>query len=122
MVPANSALVWLATLIFQQKYRGIFYSTERRSQSVSLYSLSAVSHARVGEEYGSIPVDIEVVREPDEVPVGFPRNRGRHAAALANDHQTVVRVGDVELAGLPVEPQTERPATEFLLLVLLPRR
>ena len=122
MVPANSALVGLATLSAEIQRR--FYSTEseRRSQSVLLCSLSAVSHARVSEEYGSIPMDIEVVREPDEVPVGFPRDGGRHAAALANDHQTVVRVGDVELAGLPVEPQTERPAAEFLLLVLLSRR
>lgn len=121
MVPANSALVWLATLSAEKQRR--LYSTERKNQSgVSLCSLSAVSHARVSEEHGPIAVDIEIVREPDEVAVGFPRDGGRHAAALANDHQTVVRVGDVELAGLPVEPQTQRPAAEFLLLVLLARR
>ena len=85
-------------------------------------SLSAVSHARVGEEHGAVPVDVEVVREPDQVPAGFPREGGRHAAAPADGHEPVVRVGDVELAGLPVEPQPERPATEFLLVVLLSRR
>lgn len=67
-------------------------------------------------------MDVEVVREVDRAPADFSRERGRHPAVRTDGHEPVVRVGDVELAGLAVKPQPERPAAPSLHLVLLLRR
>ena len=94
----------------------------RLSRAAILGSLSAVSRARVGEEYRAVSVNVEVVREVDRVPAGLPREGGCHATAFTDGHEPVVRVCDEEVAGLSVEPQPERPATPLLPRVLLPRR
>ena len=74
-----------------------------------------VVHATVCKEHlsGDL-VDVDAIGEAEGHAIGLIGQHRRLAAARPDTHQPLVRVGDVEVAGLVVEAQAQRTAARAL--------